>query len=150
MGTSTDGILAYGFDLGEDYGFDWDDETPRPEWIESDEEEAAESVLLAANGFTEPEPDFYADREGWLSWTHRRDDAKKQLGVELVMHCSDSCTMWILAARHFENRRGYPVDIPNLDLPDNADERLAWAIDVLGLKKFKGQQAKWLLASWWG
>jgi hypothetical protein len=150
MSTSTDGILAYGFDLGESYGFDWDDEEPQPDWIESDEYEAHNTVLLAAHGFTEPEPDIYTQRDAWKAWDNRKNQALKEIGVELVMHCSDSCTMWILAAKHFENRRGYPVEIPNLDLPDNADERLAWAVDVLGLKAFEGQQPKWLLASWWG
>lgn len=150
MGTSTDGILAYGYDLGEGYGFEWDDETPRPAWIDSDEYEAAENVLLVADGFTETEPDFNTDREGWLAWSSRRDEAKKALGVELVMHCSDECTMWILAAKHYRNARGYPAEIPGLDLPDNADERLAWAVDVLGLYMFDGQRPKWLLASWWG
>jgi hypothetical protein len=149
MSTSTDGILAYGFDLGEDYGFDWDDETPRPEWIDSEEYESAENTLLVANGFTEPEPDFDTDRDGWLAWSNRRDEAKKTLGVELVMHCSDSCTMWLLTAKHFEASRGYPVEV-DMDLPENADERLAWAVDVLGLTKFKGAKPKWLLASWWG
>jgi hypothetical protein len=149
MGTSTDGILAYGYDLGEDYGFDWDDESPRPEWVDSDGYESAENTLVAAAGFTDPEPDFDAGLEGWRSWSRRRDDAKKALGIEMVMHCSDECTMWILAAKHFNASRGYPVEV-NLDLPENADERLSWALDVLGLTKFQGQQPKWLLASWWG
>jgi hypothetical protein len=149
MTTSTDGILAYGFDLGEYYGFEWDDDTPRPAWVDSDDYEAAENALIAANGFTDPEPDFGTDREGWLSWSQRRDDAKKALGIEMVMHCSDSCTMWILAAKHYTASRGYPKEV-NLDLPEGADERLAWAVDVLGLYMFEGQQPKWLLASWWG
>lgn len=150
MGTSTDGILVYGFDLGEDYGFDWDDEEPRPEWVDSEDYEAWNDILLAAHGFTETEPDWDKNRDAWRAWSDRKEQALKEIGVEFVQHCSDEATMWLLAAKHFENRRGYPVEIPNLDLPDNADERLAWAIDVLGLKKFKGQQAKWLLASWWG
>ena len=150
MGTSTDGILAYGFDLGEDFGFDWDDESPRPAWTESDDYEAWNVVLLAAHGFTEPEPDWGTDREAWQAWDERKGAALEEIGVEFVMHCSEQCTMWILAAEHYENARGFPVEIPNLDVPDNADERLAWATDVLGLTKFQGQQPKWLLASWWG
>lgn len=149
MGTSTDGILAYGFDLGEDYGFEWDDESPRPVWVDSDEYEAAENVLLAADGFTEPEPDFNDDREGWLAWSSRRDEAIKALGVEIVYHCSDECSMHILAAKHFRNSRGFAVEV-DFDLPENADERLAWAVEVLGLDKFKDEEPRWLLASWWG
>lgn len=147
MGTSTNGILAYGIDLGEDFGFDYDE--PQPAWIDDEDDEAPETVLLAANGFTEPEPDITTDRDGWRSWRSRQRDAKKDLGVELVHYCSGDVPMYILAAKHFEVYRGDTEEV-DFDLPKNANERLAWALDVLGLDKFKDQRPKWLLASWWG
>lgn len=143
MGVSTDGILAYGFDLGEDFGFDWDREDV-PAWVTDEDDEAAENVLLAANGFTEPEP----DGDAWIAWHDRRTAALEQLGVELIAHCSDRAPMYLLAAKSFENRRGDAVAV-DFNLPENAAERLAWAVDVLGLTKFQGQAPRWLLASMW-
>lgn len=146
MTTSTDGILAYGFDLGDDFGFDGDD---TPDWATEDDDGCidwagdAQRALLTATGFTE----VYEDgRAGYFA---REREAEAALGVAFVAHCSDEYPMWMLAAavQHASRGRAEPVD---LAAPENADERLAWAIEVLGLDKFGGRQPAWLLASWWG
>lgn len=137
MGTSADGILAYGYDLGEDFGIEYGQ--PDPAWATEDGSysDDAARTLFAAVGVNYG-PDDYMDP----------DDLMAKCGVGLVYHCSDRCTMYILAAKHITASRGYPQAV-DLSLPDNADERLAWAVSVLGLN-LGDKKPAWLLASYWG
>lgn len=146
MTTSTDGILAYGFDLGDDFGFDGDD---TPDWAAEDDNGRidwagdAQRALLTATGFTE----VYEDgRAGYFA---REREAEAALGVAFVAHCSDGYPMWLLAASSQTARRGFPEPV-DMALPAGADERLAWAVETLGLDHLKGRQPTWLLASWRG
>lgn len=159
MGSSSSGILAYGYDMGEDFGFDW--KAPKPKWFgetddddETDEVETDEGiddpggdlgeralrVLLAAKGFTETRWDV----EGYHA---RKRAAEKALGVKLQDYGSEHCCTYILAAIVHEiddygAKRVDPV------VPDDADARLAWAIEVLGLTVT--EPPGWILASSYG
>jgi hypothetical protein len=140
MGTSTNGILAYGYDLGDPQDdFDPDDFP----WYDEDEgfDESAEKALLAAHGFTET--DWRAD-----GYFERKSAAEKTIGVELVAHCSGDYPMYLLAAARQTARRGY-VEVVDRTVPDNADERLRWALGVLGITP-KAEKPQWLLVSYWG
>lgn len=140
MSTSTDGILAYGYDLGENFGVGYD-QPENPSWLHDESEESyhdqACRALFAAAG-KPVEPDVYVDA----------DDLKELCGIEVVYHCSDGCTMYILAAKHITARRGYPQEV-DLTLPDDGHERLAWAVKVLELD-LGDKKPGWLLASYWG
>lgn len=155
MGTSTDAILAYGYDLGAE-----EDEWKVQEvgeygglnvgwWADEDEDgdfiEAAENRLLAANGFTET--DWQVD-----GYFKRRDEALAALGVAIVSHCSREVPMYILAAHSTTAHRGSPktIDPSSLvALQEGADARLARALEALGITPTQEAPA-WLLASDWG
>jgi len=144
MGTSTDGILAYGYDLGDDFGFEYDDKN-RPAWMDNDDESYAETawrMLLNANGFTET----YGD--GHANYFRRERAAEEALGLKLVFYCSGEASMYILAVKEIRAHRGEALTI-DLSVPGNANERLQWALDVLGVKP-KADKPQWLLASYWG
>lgn len=138
MGASHSGILVYGYDLGEYWGFEWDD--PKPAWYdeELDWRESAQRALLAAVGFTETDwrADGYHDRE---------HEAKQKLGVEFVGYSYER-SWTFLAAVEYSAYQGGPEEV-NVTVPEGADERLAWAVQVLGLKVEGGP--KWLLGSEW-
>lgn len=143
MGTSTNGILAYGYDLGEDFAGLSDYERNEPAWYDESEgwQESAEKALLAAHGFTET--DWQVD--GYFA---RKKAAEEEMGVELDTYCSGDYPMFLLAAKVQTCYRG-DADPVDLTLPDNADERLAWALGVLGITP-KADRPQWLLASYWG
>jgi hypothetical protein len=147
MSTSTDGILAYGYDLTE-----WAENLDEGahDWLSEDDDselgDAIERTLLAAVGFTATWETWDKSAEG-RSFYAAEDDAKKLLGVELVTHCSGDYPAYILAAKSQTASRGCPRPI-DLTLPDNADERLRWAVGVLGISQLAEPQ--WLLASYWG
>lgn len=153
MSTSTDGILAYGYDLsGEDCEIEFVDadgtpldEHSAPTWYDDENEdegfaEQAIDWLLAAAflaGKAE-DHDLYKDRS----------EAEALLGVEIVEHCSGVEPRYLLAAKVITAHRGSPKVI-DLSLATNADERLSWALGVLGIKP-RADKPAWLLASYWG
>jgi hypothetical protein len=160
MTTSTDGILAYGYDLGGDeewkireageYG-----ELPELPWFDEDDEEgegfqeAAERRLLAElASFTEtwsPASEGYFERE---------EAAKARLGVEFETYCSGDYPSYLLATKVITVARG---DVEHIDMVELVeapnvhgwDAKLTAALQVLGLTPIQ-ERARWLLCSYWG
>ncbi|MER7500477.1 hypothetical protein AB0L05_27845 [Nonomuraea pusilla] len=156
MGTSTDAILAYGYDLGE-----WNkiqgagelgEDLTLP-WLDDDSDdgyrEQAERHLLNASGFTETwetsqGPGYYS----------REEAAKAALGVQFETYCSDRAPMEILAAKVITVSRG---DCEVLDLAALMAEpaehgwgdKLRQACQTLGITPTQ-EQPSWLLVSYWG
>lgn len=139
MGVSTDGILFYGYDLGNEeegwkllnveengylHGVDWYDlagEYPRNDFAE-----AANSRLFAV---------------------------KSSSQVEVDSHCSSESPMYYLCAERIEAARGYPqeVDFVLLErrrIEEGWDAKLKEALDALGITP-DPSRARWLLASDW-
>ncbi len=156
MSTSTDAILAYGYDLGgeeewrveqldEDGALqlDWFD----PEAEDADFIETATDRLLAGAGFTET--DWHAP-----GYFDRKAEAETRVGVEFDTYCSGDYPLYVIAAKRVTVARGY---IENLDLAALArdvielrwDEKLAAALQVLGITP-KQSKPGWLLCSYWG
>ncbi|MFI6228707.1 hypothetical protein ACIBCR_15500 [Micromonospora echinospora] len=160
MGTSTNAMLVYGYDLGSDdewklegagkYG-DYDFETH--DWYTENEDghtdftEAVEAKLLAAHGFTET--DWQVD-----GFYQRQREAEAAMGVKVVAHCSAESPMYVLAAKEITAYRGdcKTIDFDALDREANEvgyDDKLRAALAVLGLTPTQ-DQARWLLCSYWG
>jgi len=157
MGTSTNGILAYGYNLGGDEGGwqiaeageygDWE-----PPWFPDEDEDndfmsAAMRVLRASVGFTET--DWRAD-----GYFDRQRDADARIGVELESYCSGDYPMWLLAAQVITVYRG---DVQHIDFPSllaaqvegGWDTKLAAAVAALGITP-KQERPGWMLVSYWG
>jgi hypothetical protein len=154
MSTSTNAILAYGYDLG---GAD-DDWKVREageygelalDWFDAEDDDAdfitvAEKRLLAASGFTET--DWHAD-----GYFDRQREAEARLGVEIESYCSNNFPMYLLAAKVITVRRGYVETVDPAELtvvPAEWDEKLSAALGVLGLTPLQ-ERARWLLCSFW-
>lgn len=155
MGTSTDAILAYGYDLGsEDDGLNLADP---PAWLGYDEENTDLNDLIVRRLY-EALDDVPAANPEYVTFDMEQT-VKQRYGVELVGHCSGEYRMWILAAWHVVAGRGHPerLDLPDIFVQrsaDSWDEKLRNACEVLGFAVVdgKGQPAApgWLLASDWG
>ena len=152
MSQSTDGLLAYGYDLGcseewkvreatGEYG-----ELVLPWYTEEDDEgeggeggdfpDAAQKTLRAAGGFT---GDGYDGRR----------EADERTGVTIETYCSDGYPMYVLSAKTLEAGRGDIIDATESLGADRSawDERLAWALKALGLTPVQEKPA-WLLCSY--
>lgn len=160
MGQSTNGILAYGYDLGgeEDWkiqGVGEYSELPDLDWFDPENEEgddfqsAAERRLLAEiAGFTE---EWSSGNEGYFE---REREAKGRLGVEFGTYCSGEYPMFLLATKVITVRRGYIETIDMADLAvaptrEGWDDKLRVALAALGITPTQ-EQPKWLLCSYWG
>ena len=86
--------------------------------------------------------DRYADAEA----------AKKELGIDLIQHCSNGCPMYIIGVEHLRAWRGEPkeVDPAGLLLDEKATRAKIQAYcERFGLP-FSDDACKWYLASNWG
>lgn len=141
MGSSSTGILAYGYNCGEDFGFDWDAE--KPAWYDEDEGwvNSAEIALRAAVGFTEQ---WQRGDDG--SYFDREREADIKVGVTIERYGCDGYNGHLLAA--VCHRVGdYGAEDVDLTLPEGCEQRLMWAREVLGLGV---GEIGWILASYYG
>lgn len=139
MGQSTDAILAYGFDLGEDLSEHGD-------------------LARIEDEFDGDDGDFFASLVGIHPYGHpdrqsleERQRLLKTLPVELIRHCSGDYPMWFLAipGTKQEANRGSPTRVlPQGMIISEYDNRrfLQWCrehrIDVDG--------TGWYIMSDWG
>lgn len=155
MGTSTDAILAYGYDLGE-----WDKIREAGEfgeltlpWLNDDSDdgyrEQAERHLLNASGFTETWETRVGD--GYFA---REEAAKAALGVQFETYCSASAPMYVLAAKVITVARGWTeiLNLPALaaePAEHGWDDKLRQACETLGITPTQ-ERPGWVLVSYWG
>lgn len=151
MSQSTNGILAYGYDIAGgdaewkvrevgEYGelkLDWLDED------DGDFATAAEKRLLAAAGFTET--DYTAD-----GYFKREREAEARSGVEFESYCSGDYPMYLLAAKGSVTT-AYRGDCKAIDFTVHPewDDKLRAALGALGMTPTQ-ERARWLLCSYWG
>lgn len=153
MGTSTDAILAYGYDL---CGEPWKvrevgeyDELVVP-WYDEDSDddfvEQARERLLAAHGLTGTwEDDGYYER---------KEQAQASAGVEFESYCSGDYPMYVLAAKSITVSRGHSevLDLPALmaePADQGWDDKLRQACEALGITPTQ-ERPGWVLVSYWG
>lgn len=135
MGVSTDGIVAFGFDLGEELpasfrtylGSEDDDDEEYFDW-----DAFVEHHLGLQN---EEDPARKAGREGF--------------SVDLVTHCSYDYPMYFLAVNGTEvsARRGYPK---KLDLADVTAAKIQAMREFCEQMGIEWQEPSWHLMSIWG
>jgi len=135
VGTSTDGILAYGVDLQELDSSDF------PDYRDADECDAC-----AATDWQKRCGECFEGLDEYVSAVLKKAGIT---GVSLIMHCSYEYPMWILGTHRFRAYRGSPTDVPLnvLTVPEEETEAIRRALTVLGQGPKK---PRWLLASIWG
>lgn len=135
MGTSTDGLLYWGYELSED-----------PPWASGEEPEAwgdgGEWEAVYAQGKGYPEAD----------WKKRRELLKDE-PCEILIHCSYNYPMYVATVTLSVQRawRGYPqiINPQNLTIQPDWHDQLNSFCTVLGLD-VSGMKTSWYLASLWG
>lgn len=134
MGVSTDGILVFGFEIGE--------EGDEPDFL-AEHNGDFEEFLHSVSGLPrwgEPGHSFAAFRE-----------FEKGFPIELVSHCSYEYPMYILAVNGTKKKasRGYPevISPEELIISDEKIEAFKKFCDDYGIE---WQEPKWLLCSMWG
>jgi hypothetical protein len=156
MGSSAEGILAYGFDIGT--GDTWggsqygatnfglpEDETP--DWWDNEDEafeEAVERRLLAVlAGLTETwesNPDNYYRLER---------EAQERMGVKVVTYGAVEGQQTVIVGVAVQSADWGESKVAEFTVPDGADELLAAAVAALGVRPWRERPA-WLLAASYG
>lgn len=160
MGTSTDGILAYGYDFGaeeslnlaeaqvsdtNEFGF------LKTAWCDAEHEDSdGDLVVTMTRLLYESIPDAPPAKYDW----DREQAVKAHLGVWFEAYCSGSYQMWILTTHVITVSRGDTETIDPTALAAGAaagdwDAKLAHALNVLGVHPTQ-DKPRWLLASFWG
>jgi len=107
MGVSTDAILCYGFQFKDEEGRE---KEGAPEWLIDEatgEEMMLDDFLARLVGLPEPLEHFDEERyasdpaykSAWSEHWKRKRALEDEHGVEIVLHCSDSYPMYILAVK---------------------------------------------------
>ena len=141
MGISSDAIIAYGIDLGEE----WQDLVP---W---NEEDGFDDWYRARAGLPEWE-DGMSPEESSAFFAERRAVSETS-PVADIYHCSYDYSMLILAVPGTELRayRGDPKELPGLlDLDNEKVEAFRAALNEWGVLPLKGEEPRWLLFSMFG
>lgn len=159
MGTSTDAILAYGYDLGAEenlqareaqesegnpYGY------LKTAWYDAENEEMDEGIVeRMTRVLYEAIPGAPAVEYAWEC----EDPVKEHYGVWFQSHCSGEYAMWILTTSVTRAYRGSPKPVDTFVLErepveEGWDGKLETALRVLGITPLQEKPA-WLLASYW-
>lgn len=135
MGQSTDALIAFGVDHGEDANFPWGDDI--------------EVWWAKRNGIEEPTSPYEENKEAYRVYWREKHESMKTCPVELVRHCSQECPMWILAVPGTLRRanRGYPQNIGSSHMVDE-DKRVAF-VRFCNEHKISLEGIGWLLFSDW-
>lgn len=136
MSQSTDGILAYGYDLGSPEDWKLNNLTDRGELVTPWLDETAEELY--------EDTDITELMEERL----REVMADTELGVEVVSYCSAASPMYLLAATHTRVYRGHVevIDVASMIVTGRMDAALSIATAALGIEPTQAQP-QWLLVS---
>lgn len=129
MGVSTDAIVAFGVDLGEEL----------PEFLE-DFDDGFDDYLASISGL----PQYGEPGHSWdAHWAFA-----ERFPVTIIHHCSGEYPMYILAVNGTEQRasRGYPHTLEPLTVTQEQIDKLR---DFMAEHELEGEPA-WLLFSNWG
>lgn len=143
MGQSTDALMAFGFDLGED------EELPeafRESMRGEDGDDFDPDVALPRDyGFDVPQ---FSTVISYKKYAAARDAALAQIPVDIVAHCSGEYTMRFLCVRgtSVKARRGYPSEAPQRTIAPSEIDALRAFCDKHGIE---WQEPRWYIFSMW-
>lgn len=137
MGMSTDAILVFGFDVGEE------SDDLYPEILK--DYEAFEELILTESGLKKWDrncPDDYITYQQKIN---------QSCPIEIVFHCSSEDIMAIVAIQgtSITANRGYP-EIINPEMFNIDPQKIKNAKEWCEKHNIKWQEPHWLLASYWG
>jgi hypothetical protein len=142
MGQSTDGIVAFGFNLGEELPGAWVDEEGDSGGFDFEE------FVLAQAGVKYPDGEFKRNDPRWDTYRKAREEALAACPAKLVTHCSCDYPMFFLAVNVTETSasRGSAEEF---------DPKTPSADQIKALKTFckqhgiEWQTPKWHVFSLW-
>lgn len=140
MGVSTDAILCYGFSLDTEEG-------ELPVFLSGDIE--FDNFVAQLYDLSMPScPHKSGDKE-WREYFEKKSELMKQVGIDIVRHCSDGYPMYILAIKESVKtaRRGQTVE-----LAQSVSVNTEWREKLMAFCKkanLEFQEPQLILCSWY-
>lgn len=144
MGVSTDAILAFGFDLGDD------EDVSLAERFGADSEDFDFGDWIAAQaGAVYPEGHSGIESPEYTAYWETRQAAIEACPVEVITHCSYDYPMYFLAVRGTESRawRGHPQAVTTGEV---APEKVAAMREFCEKHGIEWKEPRWHIFSLWG
>jgi len=142
MGTSTDAILYFGFDLGSEEDLD-------APWIEEDME--VDAFIAAKWGVVEPNGPFTGNEAAYREYWEKEKSIIDRLDCHVDIHCSSNyyCYFVAIKSKTLTARRGYPesFDKSFLDVSKEDIDKLKRYCE---LAEITWEDPSWAIASYWG
>jgi len=163
VGISSTGILYWGLDFGEDRPWlHWEDDSLDSRLMRSKQKLLARLQSSSMAIFEWEDDELDPDDCIWMAngakqsdtWAVR-NEASKDLGVEMICHCSYDYSMWGLGVTESVNRasRGHPMSLKELIVKPEWEVMLWIAREKLaakfGPRWLKGDPS-WILTSVYG
>lgn len=143
MGVSTDGILAYGFSLGEDF------DCTKVFGYENDGGPDFDALYLNKAGFRK-KPDHSDFDKDWAEYWNAEKEFLADANCEVFTYCSHDYPIYFVAIKGsiYRVNRGHTTEIPDGLMADPAwKDTLRAYCELMGIEY---QEPKWLLTSLWG
>ena len=136
MGQSTDALMAFGFDLGEEL----------PDSFTADAEDGFEADAFLLRDFDAGVPDWEPGAPP--NYWRMKDEALAKLPIDVITHCSGEYPMYFLAVRGTERkaRRGYPSEAVQRDIAPAEIDAMRSFCEKHGIK---WQEPRWHIFSMW-
>lgn len=151
MGTNTDAILCYGVELEPRVKLNVPDNARGidDEFDDYNIAEMWDQVYLAKTGIYPPQVPYEGNEEIYDKYWNTKRTCEQIAGIEIVHHCSNEETLYIVAATGSVIRswRGYPRKVESLEIKGGWDSDIMRFCEDMG---FEVSKPKWLLCSWWG
>jgi len=148
MGQSTDAVLFFGFDLGEDFALPWkqggDDDLS---WEEAYAEKKGLEYPRHLSGLSEWTEE---QSKEYRAYSEKKSEIVKAVGVDVSSHCSCEYPMYYVYTRQHMASRGYPevIDRSMLEVEPEDVTKLREFCRFMGID-VGDKDPQWFLASDW-
>lgn len=145
MGLSSDGILFFGINLGDDE----DREEPLP-WEGKDGEGEWEDFVAKKAGIEKPTVEYTDETEAlYDEYFEKRNKLVAATGCDVLQHGADSCLAHAIVLKHTSASRGYPVKLEREYFEVSTTDVLK-IIEFCQILDVKWEEPSWILTSWLG
>jgi len=144
MTISSDGILFFGIELGDDYDNEWP-------WEQVGDEEEWEAFVAEKLGVKKPDVPYEGNEAVHSAYWDAKRDIIKPLDCEIGLHCSyDHGMLYVaLKSKNLTASRGSPQVVTE-DFMKITSEDIQKLKEFCKLAEIEWQEPKWYLTSLYG
>jgi hypothetical protein len=143
MGVTTDAILFFGIDLGEDEG--------EFAWLDSEKDLDASDYIAEKMGVPRPDCEYSGNEQLYSAYWKKKREIMEQLGCDIDYHCTSELPLYYVYLTDFiiTANRGYPEKVSQVTVRYPSEENIEKLKRFCELCDIDWEQPSWHLASYW-